>query len=117
MAKGLTRARVVKVDMSEPVRDLRKLAKDNTLGIFAATEAMRLMDPYVPYRDGYLSGSAVAEPWKVRYVAPYAAYVYAGRRMRFSKEKHPLATSYWDRPLSQDSSELASLIEAKIRSM
>nr|DAU49750.1 MAG TPA: Minor capsid protein [Caudoviricetes sp.] len=71
---------------------------DPTLGRFLATEAARGMTPYVPMFTGILAASATVEPFAVTYNTPYARYVYYGDRMRISKERHPLASTHWDRP-------------------
>ena len=58
------------------------------------------MDPYVPMREGFLSSSARISPFEVTYRAKYAKVVYHGvrngRKLRFSKDRHRLATSRWD---------------------
>ncbi len=75
-----------------------------------AHERLRMYcDPYVPYRTGHLAGDATvsAEFAKnvkvssecVHYISPYAVYPYHGVHMNFRTDKHPLATSYWDRAM------------------
>lgn len=117
MGKVKTRARYVKIDMRGIGVRTSKLKSSKALGVYASAEAMRLMDKYVPFRTGNLAGSVRNEPWKVVYVAPYANYVYVGRGMTFSKQVHPLARSYWDRPLRRDPQQLADAIEPKVRQM
>lgn len=94
--------------------------------LFLANEARRLMDPYVPAKNlilaqnvrTYLSdGEGV-----VHYLSPYAHYQYEGilyvssrtgsswasageykvptdKQLEYSKARHPLATSHWDRAM------------------
>ena len=94
--------------------------------LFMANEAKRLMDPYVPAMNMGLSqnvrtyvegGSGV-----VHYLSPYANYqhkgvlmvsritgspwarmgeskVTAGRKLKYNKSRHPLATSEWDKAM------------------
>lgn len=76
----------------------RELAQDRALGSWMSSEAIRGMDPYVPYRDGGLSESAtISKPFFVTYSTPYANRVYQGKGMKFYKDKHPKATSKWDK--------------------
>lgn len=86
----------VKVDMAGVAAKVARIANDKGLGMFAASELMGGMDPYVPFREGYLARSATPSPFKVTYTQPYAHRVYEGRGMTIRKEKHPLATSKWD---------------------
>lgn len=101
------------------------LGGDRTL-LFMANEAKRLMDPYVPALNMGLSqnvrtyvegGSGV-----VHYLSPYANYqhkgilmvsritgspwarmgeskVTTGRKLKYNKSRHPLATSEWDKAM------------------
>ena len=107
----------VTVDMSGVPTKMRRLKSNAAFGTFAASEMMRLMDKYVPFRSGALSSSASASPFKVTYSAPYAGYVYEGRGMTFSKQGHPLARSHWEEPIDNDPSELARLLTAKARTL
>lgn len=96
-----------------------RLKTDRELGIFAASEAARLMDQYVPARSGALYESAHTDnqPWTVSYTMPYAIYVWNGRGMKFSTQKHPNARSHWSRPLESDPSPLAAKITQRIEAM
>lgn len=107
------------VDMGGVGSKVEKIKTDRDLGIFAASEAARLMDQYVPARSGALYESAHVdnEPWVVSYTMPYAIYVWNGRGMTFSKQKHPNARSHWSRPLENDPSPLAAKIEQRIEAM
>lgn len=85
----------VKVDCSEILGTL----KSDALGQFVANRALEYMEPYVPYRSGDLNKSAVATPFKVSYLEPYAHRVWEGVGMRIrsgDKAEHPLATSHWE---------------------
>lgn len=77
------------------------IARDEGLGAFMSTEAAKGMDPYVPYRDGTLAGSAdTSRPFHVVYggaASAYASRVYDGLNMKIHTDKHPKATSRWDR--------------------
>ena len=99
---------------------------DRTL-LFMAQEAKRLMDPYVPARNFFLSGKNVrvyveGDHGVVHYLSPYARYQYhgylmvsrltgspwaakgeskvvTGTRLNYSGARHPLATSEWDQAM------------------
>ena len=113
------KVKVKGVDMGGVGSKVAKLKTDRDLGIFAASEAARLMDQYVPARSGALYESAYVneQPWVVSYTMPYAIYVWNGRGMKFSKQKHPNARSHWSRPLENDPSPLAAKITQKLESM
>lgn len=111
------KVKVRDVDMDKAVAKVARLKSDPGLGTFASTEAARLMDKYVPFRSGALSEGAQLEPWAVEYVAPYAGYVFRGRGMKFSKQEHPNARSYWHEPLSNNPAPLARKITQKLESM
>lgn len=106
----------VRVDMSGVPAKLSRIKTNRQLGLFASSEAMRLMDKFVPWRTGDLAASAnTSEPWKVSYTAPYAQKVYEGNGLKFRKDFHPLAMSHWDKGV--DKAKLAALITGKLRSM
>ena len=111
------KAKVISVDVSGVGSKVNRIKGDPRVGTGAATDAMRLMDKYVPFRSGALSGGATVEPWKVVYAAPYARYVYEGRNMKFSTQFHPLARSHWNEPLDNDTTELAAKITQRIEAM
>lgn len=100
----------VKVDLSNASKKLN-ISSDETVGLFAASEAMKGMSPYVPFRNGYLDASAQAEPFRVTYKTEYARYIYYGDSLKFSKERHALATCRWsDAYAAAHGQELASAI-------
>lgn len=87
----------MRVDMSGVKAKVQKICTNRKLGVFLASEAQRGMDKYVPMRTGALAHSARIEPFVISYGMKYATYPYHGRNMTFSVDKHPNATSYWDR--------------------
>lgn len=94
---------VKKVDISGITAKISKIKKDDTLGKFAASEAARMMQPYVPERDSVLINATI-KPWKIVYNVPYARYQYegvssGGKALNYTK---PTATSHWDRKLNKD---------------
>lgn len=99
----------VKVDC----KDILGTLHGERLGQFVASRAAEYMDPYVPFRTGDLSRSAVAKPWRVSYVMGYAAKVYNGSGLTFSTDHHPLATDHWDAAMaSARGGELADDVSA-----
>lgn len=90
------RVATAKLDLDGILRKVDRIKSDEDLGLFMATEAMRGMSPYVPFRSGCLDGSAKAEPFAVTYSTPYVESIYHGTSMKFSKERHSLATAEWD---------------------
>lgn len=91
---------VVRVDMSGVPTKLDALRANQQLGLYASTEAARLMQPYVPEREGILKDSPASEPrpFAVVYNTPYARAMYEGvvkgTRVRYTK---PTAISHWER--------------------
>lgn len=88
--------------------EIKKVLHGSRLGQFAANEAMKGMDDYVPYRTGQLADSASASPWKVSYGANHARPVYYGTRMRFNRSMHSRACAKWgDSYAKADGAKLA----------
>lgn len=106
------------------------IAKEATGGkrtlLFMATEAKRLMNPYIPARNMVLSRNVrtyvEGDKGIVHYLSPYARYqhegilmvsritgspwarhgeskVVTGRRLNHSRSKHPLATAEWEKAM------------------
>lgn len=73
-----------------------------------ALAAGRGMTPYVPMRTGALTGSAQPGVGEVTYRGTnrgfdYASFVFdPSRPIRIHKDRHPKATSRWDRRYSDD---------------
>lgn len=106
----------VTLDLDGISRKVDRIKSDEGLGLFMATEAMRGMSPYVPFRNGYLDASAKAEPFAVMYSTSYAGRIYHGTSLKFSKERHALATAEWDRAYAAaHGQELARAATAYLR--
>lgn len=64
-----------------------------------------IVDPYVPYDTGKLSGEVdfakITNGALVTYTAPYARKQYYGEEFHHNTEYHPLATAYWDKVAMQ----------------
>lgn len=65
--------------------------------LFANTTLYKLVDPYVPFREGNLAHNVDITADYVLYKVPYAKRMYYGKGFKFSKDKHPLATAEWDK--------------------
>ena len=113
----------VQVDMSGVQSKINQIKTDPALGMFAVSECARIGDQYVPYREGALVGSTGASrPWVLVYDQPYARYQFygisrSGGALQYSKDRHPKATSHWDREIQNRSAEIARALTAKIASM
>lgn len=90
----------VHVDLNEP--QILKKVQNNRLGLFAAQEWKRLIDPYTPRDTGTMQDTAKITPWSITYDAKtvvggksYAVYVYYGENMNF-KHNNPYSTFKWD---------------------
>ena len=105
-------AKVTKIDVGGVVREVSSLKNDRSLGMFAATEAARLMQPYVPEREGILKASPLKEnkPWLIVYNTPYARAQYYRGDFRHTK---PTAMARWDKGLNK--AALAAAIQGKLR--
>lgn len=103
-----------------------KIVTDKTLRLQLQNILAQMCDPYVPFLEGALAGSGIANITEdgVTYNTPYARYQYylhdmsadlAGVTNR-TREYHPLATSYWDRAMVlQKSDELAKRVEEAVK--
>lgn len=117
----------LKNKLQEIPDDATRIAINNILA--------RMCDPYVPFRNGPLSQSMDITPEGVRYTQPYARYQYygevygpnipimedgivvgwfsppgqkkhpTGRRINYSTDYHPLASSKWDEAMLRDHRE------------
>lgn len=72
------------------------------------------MDKYVPMDTGNLKNTITKGPDYIVYEMPYAHYQYVGisvngNDLNYNLEKHPLATSYWDKHMV--TAEMPDIIE------
>lgn len=96
-------ATVIKVELDES-KIIRKVDNDR-FGLLVAKTWRDLIDPYVPYRTGQLSGAlgttVQVSPWEIWYKMKYAEYVYFSNGWDFSKNMHKFATDHWDKAAEQ----------------
>jgi len=75
---------------------------DNT-ALFAANEARKLMNDYVPMKTGALCDTAQVfvenDRGVVFYPQNYAGFCYYGDKKNFSRDKHEKASAYWDKAM------------------
>lgn len=126
-------------------KQFEELNNDTTMLLIHNTLAKKC-DPYVPFAEGPLSQTIEITAKGVRYTQPYARYQYygevygpnipitqdgmivgwfsppgqpkqpTGRTMNHSTERHPLATSFWDKAMLRDKGdEFRNEIELIVR--
>lgn len=88
----------VKVDVSGVVNEINNVINDEYTMTLIHARLAQIVNPYVPYDTGYLSGESVEiEPDGVVYTADYAWRQYYGTEFHHKTEVHPLATAFWDK--------------------
>lgn len=91
------------VDVSGVPRKLDAIKNNTSFGLFASSEAARLMHPYVPRREGVLASSAnTSRPWLVSYNTPYARSQYYGTRFRHPRPPNIRGRAYWDKAIDKE---------------
>lgn len=93
----------VKMQPTSVIKVNLGLEKGGRVEKFATQTCAIHMDKYVPYDEGYLADYRI-EDNKVIYQQPYAQYQYygiskSGKPLNYSTDKHPQATSYWDKKM------------------
>lgn len=96
------KATIQSVDTSGIARKLDQIKSNDNLGRFAASEAKRLMAPYVPRREGILEGSAEVRPWSVVYNTPYARRQYYDKSFNHPSPPNIRGRSEWDKGIDKD---------------
>ena len=125
----------VKIDLTGFESDLYNMVigvvHDKTARLEVANMLYKKMDPYVPMDQGTLAQTVEIDENKIRYLQPYAHYMYegivygpnipiiengmvvgffsrpgmkktpTGAMIEYSKEFHPKATSHWDEVMMQ----------------
>lgn len=95
----------VQVKLDTAIRN--KLAEMNNPTMMLAIHNIlaKKCDPYVPFLEGNLSQTITVSDKGVRYIQPYARRQYYGDNFNFTLDKHPLATSRWDKAMLRDHGE------------
>ena len=98
----------VKVVVEIPLKIVDSITNNDQLGLFLAATWKRYMDKYVPVDQGMLYQTADAtKPFEVSYIQNYSHYQWeglskSGKKLRYSKEQHPLAQSHWEKAAYKD---------------
>ena len=125
----------IKLDVSDALKKKFSELGNHTTMIAIHNTLAKMCDPYVPFREGPLSQSAVVTDKGVTYIQPYARYQYygevygpnipikedgmivgwfsptgqpkhpTGRKIHYHTDYHPLATSFWDKAMLRDHGE------------
>lgn len=88
-----------KVDMGGAKDKIRAICTNQDVGLYAASEVGRLSMPYVPRLEGALRDFAIASPFLVRYVVPYAHYQWEGKNIQ--RRTTPGTVSHWEEYISK----------------
>ena len=105
MATSAIRAMsAIRMKLNIPVNQIIKNAGINdTTAIFAAGEARKLMNDYVPMKTGALCNRTYVytENGKgvILYVQPYARFCYYNEKKVFNRDMHEKASAYWDKAM------------------
>lgn len=100
----------IKVEVNEPAiqRRLNDLCHDEQTMLEIHNLLAKMCDPYVPYLNGPLSLSGMANVTSsgVTYTTPYARRQYYGIGFNHTIEVHPLASAMWDKAMLRDKGDL-----------
>lgn len=97
-------------------RTVRRILGDG-VKVYANTRLHAYCSPYVPMDTGMLDQTVDITKDYVHYKVPYAHKMWDGDGLNFSKDKHPLATSHWEKAMAAaKGDQLAADIQAYIRS-
>jgi hypothetical protein len=88
-------------------KSINRIIKDSGINdnaaLFAAKEARKLMNDYVPMKTGALSNTAQIYAGNSRgvvvYNQPYAKFCYYGEKQKFNRDKHEKASAFWDKAM------------------
>lgn len=114
----------VKITINNPSATAARILDDQTM-LYANTRLHAYCSPYVPMDSGILDQNIEITPECVHYKSPYAHYQYegdeygpnypitengqvvgffsppvkkpTGKKLQYSTDNHPLATSHWDK--------------------
>lgn len=92
----------IKVKIDNTIQEKLKEFNNPTTMLAIHNTFAKRCDPYVPFASGTLAQTVVVTPNYIRYIQPYARRQYFGDNFNFSIDKHPLATSRWDKAMLRD---------------
>jgi len=95
---------MIEVKLNSSINQIiRNAGINSNAAIYAANEARRLMNDYVPMKTGALCDNAqiLAENGRgvVFYTQPYARFCYYGDKKSFNRDRHEKASAYWDKAM------------------
>lgn len=106
---------VKEVTLANQQKTIQRILGDG-VKVYANTRLHAYCSPYVPMDTGYLDQTVDITKDYVHYKAPYAHKMWDGDGLNFSKDKHPLATSHWERAMAvSKGKQLAKDIEDHIK--
>ena len=94
----------VNIKLNYSVGQIIKNSGINSItALFAANQARKFMNDYVPMKTGALCDKARVcsenNRGSVIYTQPYASFCYYGESKNFSRDKHEKASAYWDKAM------------------
>lgn len=106
---------VKEVTLTNQQKTIQRIIGDG-VKVYANTRLHAYCSPYVPMDTGYLDQTVDITKDYVHYKAPYAHKMWDGEGLNFSKDKHPLATSHWEKAMAASKGQqLAKDIENYIK--
>lgn len=104
----------IKLTIKNPSATAKRILSDD-VKVYANTRLHALCSPYVPMDTGMLDQTVDITKDYVHYKVPYAHKNWDGDGINFSVDKHPLATSHWERAMATaKGQQLADEIQAYI---
>jgi hypothetical protein len=102
---------VVEIDEQSLQSKLNALTEDKSTMLEVHNVFAKMCDPYVPFLEGPLSQSGLANVTQdyVQYGGsnvPYARYQYYGTKFNHTVDYHPLATAFWDKAMMRDKGDV-----------
>lgn len=107
----------ISVEIFNPKKTFKRIFSDDVRK-YAHTRLHAYCSPYVPMDSGALDQTVDITPDYVHYKSPYAHFQWEGteRNLKYSIDKHPLATSHWERAaMTAKGDRLAEDIETYIK--
>lgn len=104
----------ISVEIFNPKKTFKRIFSDDVRK-YAHTRLHAYCSPYVPMDSGALDQTVDITPDYVHYKSPYAHFQWE-RNLKYSIDKHPLATSHWERAaMTAKGDRLAEDIETYIK--
>lgn len=97
----------IKFEFAMPENEIIKALKvaDEKTKLYMSSQVKKYCSPFVPFRQGALDNTSVAEKDGVLYNTPYASRMYYGVGIKFNKKPHEKATKEWDKAMMAEKGE------------